>query len=154
MLINFEKNMQLALLEAQKALLLGEVPIGAIITDETGAVLGTGYNQVETSNTQTAHAEILALIQAAKKKGDWRLQNCTLYSTLEPCAMCMSAIVLSRVRCVVFAASSPVFGYRVDKQIGFTLYNCPIEIHEGILASDAKALLQIFFESCRRSNGD
>jgi tRNA(adenine34) deaminase len=154
MLINFEKNMQLALLQAQKALALGEVPIGAIITDETGAVIGAGYNQIEINQTQTAHAEILALMQAAKKKGDWRLQNCTLYSTLEPCAMCMSAIVLSRVSCVVFAAASPIFGYRVDKQIGFTLYNCPIKIHEGILASDAKALLQIFFEGCRRSNGD
>ncbi len=154
MLINFEKNMQLALLQAQKALAIGEVPIGAIIVDETGEIIGAGYNQVEANQTQTAHAEMLALIQAASKKGDWRLQNCTLYSTLEPCAMCMSAIVMSRIRCIVFAAASPVFGYRVDKQIGFTLYNCPIEIHEGILASDAKALLQIFFESCRRSNGD
>lgn len=146
--------MQLALLQAQKALAIGEVPIGAIIVDETGEIIGAGYNQVEANQTQTAHAEMLALIQAASKKGDWRLQNCTLYSTLEPCAMCMSAIVMSRIRCIVFAAASPVFGYRVDKQIGFTLYNCPIEIHEGILASDAKALLQIFFESCRRSNGD
>lgn len=154
MLINFEKNMQLALLQAQKALALGEVPIGAIVVDEHGQVIGTGYNLVETNQTQTAHAEILALIQAAKEIGDWRLQNCVLYSTLEPCAMCMSAIVMSRVRCLVFAAASPIFGYRVDKQIGFTLYNCPIEIHEGILAADAKALLRIFFESCRRSNGD
>ncbi len=146
--------MQLALLQAQKALALGEVPIGVVIVDQDGQVIGEGYNLVETNHTQTAHAEMLALIQATQRIGDWRLQNCTLYSTLEPCAMCMSAIVLSRVGRVVFAAASPIFGYRVDKQIGFTLYNCPIEIHEGILVSDAKALLRIFFESCRRSNGD
>ena len=146
--------MQLALQQAQVALKLGEVPIGAVIVNEIGEVIGVGCNLVETNQTQTAHAEMLALIQAAKNNSDWRLQNCTLYSTLEPCAMCMSAIVMSRVGRVVFAASSPIFGYRVDKQIGFTLYNCPIEIHEGILAGDAKALLRIFFESCRRSNGD
>jgi tRNA(adenine34) deaminase len=153
-MIEFEKYMQLAMLEAKKAQSIGEVPIGALIVSEDGQVLAASFNQVETNQTQVAHAEILALMAAGQKTGDWRLPNATLYSTLEPCAMCMSAIILSRIKRVVFAASSPIFGYRVDKQIGFTLYNCPIEIHEGILAGDARALLKDFFESCRRSNGD
>lgn len=152
--MNFEYYMQLALLQAKKALRLGEVPIGAIVVDQTGKVIGEGHNLVQTNQTQTAHAEMIALRMAARTIGDWRLQNCTLYSTLEPCAMCMSAIVISRIECLVFAANSPVFGYKVDKQIGFALYNCPIKIHEGILASSASTLLSTFFEDCRRSNCD
>jgi tRNA(adenine34) deaminase len=151
---NFEFYMKLALLQAQQGSKRGEIPIGAIVVDQDGVIIGEGHNLVETKQTQTAHAEMQALTQAAQKKGDWRLQNCTLYSSLEPCAMCMSAAILSRIRCVVFAATSPIFGYRVDKGIGFTLYNCPIEIHEGILASEASALLRTFFEGCRRSNCD
>ena len=151
---NFESYMQMALLQAQQGLRLNEIPIGAIVVDKDGLVIGEGHNLVETNRTQTAHAEMLALAQAAQKTGDWRLQNCTLYSSLEPCAMCMSAAIISRVERVVFAAKSPIFGYRVDKSIGFTLYNCPIEIHEGVLASDASALLRTFFEGRRRSNCD
>ena len=150
----FEYYMNLALDQAKKGLMLGEIPIGAVVVDQNGQIIGAGHNLVETNQTQTAHAEMLALIAATQKVGDWRLQNCTLYSSLEPCAMCMSAIILSRVKCLVFGANSPIFGYRVDKGIGFTLYNCPIEIHEGILASDASALLRTFFESCRRSKCD
>lgn len=152
--MNFEQYMQLAIIQAQKALLVGEVPIGAIVVAANGEVIGEGYNLVETNQTQTAHAEMMAIRHATQKIGNWRLQGCTLYSSLEPCAMCMSAVVISRVARVVFGATSPLFGYRVDKQIGFTLYNCPIEIHEGILASDASALLRTFFDGCRRSNGD
>lgn len=152
--MEFEKYMQLALIQAQKGLNCGEIPIGAIIVDPAGNIIGQAHNLVETNQTQTAHAEMLALTQAAKEIGDWRLQNCTIYSSLEPCAMCMSAIILSRVSRVVFGANSPIFGYRVDKGIGFTLYNCPIQIHEGILAADASALLRTFFESRRRSNCD
>lgn len=151
---DFESYMRLALLQAQQALQVGEIPIGAIVVNKQGIVIGEGHNLVESRQTQTAHAELLALTQAAQTIGDWRLQGCTLYSSLEPCAMCMSAIIMSRIEYVVFAATSPVFGYRVDKGIGFTLYNCPIKIHEGVLASEASSLLRTFFEGCRRSNCD
>lgn len=151
---NFESYMRLALLQAYKGLQVGEVPIGAIIVNKAGIVIGEGHNLVETRHTQTAHAEMLALTQAAQTVGDWRLQGCTLYSSLEPCAMCMSAAIMSRIEQVVFAAASPVFGYRVDKGIAFTLYNCPIKIHEGVLEQEASGLLRTFFEGCRRSNCD
>ena len=146
--------MQLALDQAQKAFDIGEVPIGAVVVDGAGTVIGIGHNLVEVNHTQTAHAEMLAMAQATKKIKDWRLQGCTLYVVLEPCAMCMSAILLSRVSKIVFAASSPLFGYRVDKQISFALYNCPIEIDEGILEEKASALLRSFFENRRRSSSE
>lgn len=151
-MLTFEQYMQLALQQACKAMQLGEVPIGAVVVDEHGLVVGVGHNLVETNQTQTAHAEMLALIDASKKIGNWRLQNCTLYSSLEPCSMCMSTAVLSRISRLVFAAKSPIFGYKVDKSIGFTLYNCPIEIREGVLAAEASVLLRTVFEGRRRSN--
>lgn len=152
--MGFEDYMQLALHQAKKAAALNEVPVGAIVTNSVGQVIGSGHNLVEEKFTQTAHAELIALTQAGLAIGDWRLAGCSIYVTLEPCAMCMSAIILSRISRVVFAAPSRVFGYRVDKQISFTIYNFPIEIHEGVLASEAEALLCDFFARCRRSAGE
>jgi len=151
--MNFEYYMDLALHQAELARQIGEVPIGAVVVSKDGVVLAAAHNLVELNCTQTAHAELLALSTAGAAVGDWRLSEATLYVTLEPCAMCMAAIMLSRIKCLVYGASSPVFGYKVDKQISFAIYNFPIDVHEGVLATKAETLLRDFFEHCRRSNG-
>jgi tRNA(adenine34) deaminase len=149
-----EKYMRMALDQANLASLCQEVPIGAVVVSAEGQVLGQSYNQVEQRHSQAAHAELLALQQAGNNLGDWRLSGCTIYVTLEPCAMCMSAILLSRVSKVVFASGSPLYGYRVDKRINFALYNCPIVVQEGILEQEATALLRAFFKTCREKDVD
>ena len=105
-----------ALKQAGRAFKKGEVPVGAIVVDSRGVVIGRGYNLVERRHSQLAHAELIALQKAAKKLGDWRLLGCWIYVTLEPCVMCMAAIRLSRCEGVVYGADSPQFGYQlVDK---------------------------------------
>lgn len=146
-----EEYMRIALEQANLAVVCQEVPIGAVIVSPSGEILAQAYNQVEKMHSQVGHAEMLALQQAGQILGDWRLNGCTIYVTLEPCAMCMSAILLSRVSKLVFAAGSPLYGYRVDKQINFALYNCPIVVQEGVLEQEATAVLRAFFKSCRRS---
>jgi len=96
-----KKYMCQALTLARKALASDEVPIGALVVDEQGVIVGRGFNQVMKRCTQRAHAEVTALAQAGKKRGDWRLNGCVLYVTLEPCAMCMAFAYLSRVQAVV-----------------------------------------------------
>ncbi len=152
--MNFEYYMQLALAQAQQGGRLGEVPIGAIVVTPQGQVIGSAFNQVERQCTQLAHAEMQAMQQAGQVLKDWRLTDCVLFSTLEPFAMCMSAMILSRLSRLVFAASSPLFGYRIDKQINFTLYSSPIEVYEGVLAAEASALLRAFFENRRRNGSE
>ncbi len=89
--------------------------VGAVIVDSSGKIIARAHNQVESKDTQTAHAELRALAKAGKKMGDWRLLDCWLYVTLEPCAMCMQAIKLHRLAGVVYGADSPLFGYQLDK---------------------------------------
>ncbi len=144
-----EYYMQLALKQAKKAFTIDEVPIGALVIDEVGKVLGRGYNQVEKKHQQIAHAEVIAISQACKKIGDWRLNNCTLYVTLEPCSMCMGLIRLSRLKRVVFGARSKLFGYQLDKEVQFPLYKKGIEVKEGILADNAVEILKKFFKRKR-----
>ena len=95
--INNEVYMRQSLELALKAYNEDEVPIGAVVLDKDGSVIGRGYNRTESCKTQTAHAELLALAEAGKVQNDWRLDGCTLFVTLEPCSMCMAAIKLSRV---------------------------------------------------------
>ena len=92
-----EKYMRAALQQAKKALALGEVPIGCVIVHE-GKIIGRGYNRRNTDKNTLAHAEITAINKASKKIGDWRLEECTLYVTLEPCPMCAGAVMLSRIK--------------------------------------------------------
>ena len=99
-----EEYMEKALALAEKAYELGEVPVGAIIVDENGEIVAEGYNLRETTHSPTAHAEIIAIEQAAKKLGRWRLSDCTLYVTLEPCPMCAGAAINSRLKRVVYGA--------------------------------------------------
>src|SRR5579872_3858575 len=142
--------MKKALQQAQKAFNKNEVPIGAIIVDKNNKIIGQGYNQVEKKNCQSEHAEIIAIKKACKKTGDWRLEGYTLYVTLEPCSMCMSLILLSRISKCIYATKSNIFGFSIDKYIDFTLYKCPILIKEGICQLQAQSLLKTFFENKRK----
>lgn len=147
--------MQEALREAQKAYALDEVPIGCVIVDAHGTIIGRGYNQVESRKTQTAHAECAAINEATAQRGDWRLDDCTVYVTLEPCAMCMNLLLLSRVVRVVYAASSPVFGYSLDKDSILQLYRRDaIDICKGLLQEEASKLLKQFFQKKREEKSD
>lgn len=148
--------MKKALSQAQKAFTRDEVPVGAVVVDAEGKILARAFNQVETKKTQAAHAEFHALIKAGKKQGDWRLNGCWLYVTLEPCAMCMNFVILSRLAGVVYGASSPIFGYHiVDNQIGSWLYkkDAPVIIG-GIKSEESIILLKQFFKNKRKLKGE
>jgi tRNA(adenine34) deaminase len=143
--------MKYALRQAQLAYVHEEVPVGALVVDQRGVILGRGYNQTEKRSSQVFHAEICAIIKAGKKLGDWRLNGCWVYVTLEPCAMCMHLIQLSRCAGVVFGAASPLFGYQViDKGGGFSVYKEDvINIVAGVCQQEAAALLKSFFQGRR-----
>ena len=147
-----EDAMRLALAEARRALDEGEVPIGCVIVHE-GAVIGRGHNQVERLNDATAHAEILAIGAASAALGTWRLSECTLYATLEPCAMCAGAIVLARVGRVVYGAHDPKAGAcgSVLNVLDEPKLNHTAALSSGVLAGEAGALLVEFFEIKRRA---
>jgi len=143
--------MRLALelaLEGERA---GEVPVGAVVVDETGAVIGRGRNSPVGRNDPTAHAEILALREAAAAAGNYRLESATLYVTLEPCAMCAGAAVAARLRRLVFGARDLRFGgVRSKFRIADSeLLNHRVEVVEGVLAVECVELLQRFFRSRR-----
>jgi tRNA(adenine34) deaminase len=146
-----EDYMRLALelaLEGERA---GEVPVGAVVVDETGAVIGRGRNSPVGRNDPTAHAEILALREAAAAAGNYRLESATLYVTLEPCAMCAGAAVAARLRRLVFGARDLRFGgVRSKFRIADSeLLNHRVEVVEGVLAVECVELLQRFFRSRR-----
>lgn len=143
--------MQRALRQAQRAFDRDEVPIGAVVVDQKGTVIAQAYNLVETKNTQAAHAEVQALIKAAKKVGDWRLTGCWLYVTLEPCTMCMGLIQLSRLAGVVYGPASPLFGFQLDNAQGLPLYKKDaVQIIQGVCASESVGLLKQFFKKQRK----
>ena len=144
--------MRLALDEARAALPSGDVPIGAVVLDAAGAVVGRGRNEREADADPTAHAEIVALRQAASARGEWRLEGCTLVVTLEPCTMCAGAAVLSRVDRVVFGAyddKAGAVGSLWDVVRDRRLNHRP-EVVTGVLADECTYLLQEFFASHRQ----
>src|SRR5688500_18729122 len=145
-----EYFMRLALREAERALEHGDVPIGSVIVHD-GEVIGAGANERELRGDPTAHAEVLALREAAAKLGSWRLPDCVLYVTLEPCAMCAGAIVLARVPRVVYGAPDPKAGMAgsVLDVLGEPRLNHRPEVAPGLLASDSAELLRSFFASRR-----
>jgi tRNA(adenine34) deaminase len=140
-----------ALREARKAYTAGEVPVGAVVVHE-GRIIARAWNQVETLSDATAHAEMLALTAAQQSLGDWRLQNCTLYVTKEPCPMCAGAIVHCRPERVVFGCPDPKGG-AAGGWINLLDANPPLnhrcDITAGVLAEDSLHLLQQFFREAR-----
>jgi len=145
--------MQQALLEAHKAYEIDEVPIGAVIVNAEGVIVARAHNSVERDYTQRAHAESLAVELAGKTLGDWRLNGCWLYVTLEPCSMCMGLITLSRLAGVVYGAPSPLFGFRLDKQDDLWVYKRDaISIVEGVKLEESANLLKQFFHDKRKKN--
>lgn len=143
--------MAVALSYAKKAKESNNVPIGAIIINQSGSIIGSGWNQVETEKNQLAHAEICAIREATKTISDWRLQDCTLYVTLEPCMMCFGLIHLSRIKRCVFAAPSPLFG--AQKLFYNTQYaNHICEVISGVLQNESVYLLKEFFKTKRQDS--
>lgn len=144
--------MRAALAEAQAAVATGDVPIGAVVVDESGVVIGTGRNVREQDADPTGHAEVVALRAAARARGEWRLSGCTLVVTLEPCTMCAGAVVLSRVDRLVFGAyddKAGAAGSLWDVVRDRRLNHRP-EVIAGVLADESAALLDAFFTSHRR----
>ena len=143
--------MRSALDEAVLAPAAGDVPIGAVVVDEDGLVLGRGHNVREAEADPVGHAELLALREAGRALGSWRLSGCTLVVTLEPCAMCAGATVLARVDRIIYAAADPkagAVGSLWDLPRDPRLNHRP-EVVPGILAHEASALLENFFASRR-----
>lgn len=145
-----EKYMSLALKQAEKAYALGEVPIGAVVVDEHGEVLGRGYNRMEKMGCQTGHAEVIAIQKACKKIGDWRLNGCWMYVTLEPCVMCLGLIQLSRMKGIVFGTRSPLFGFGYGKEKSLPLIKSDLVILEDIKKEACADILQKFFRNIRQ----
>ena len=144
--------MQQAIELARQAAQSGEVPVGAIVVDNaTNEVLSKAYNLRQTNKIATAHAEIIAIEDACKKKKSWRLSGCTLYVTLEPCPMCAGAIVNSRIERVVYGAKDELAGC-CGSVINFNSYpfNHSFEITQGVCESECRELLQIFFKEKRK----
>ena len=142
--------MQSALAEAGKAAEAGEVPIGAIVLHE-GAIIGRGQNRVLRENDPTAHAEIVAVREAAAALGNYRLNGCTLFVTLEPCAMCAGAMIHARLDRLVYAALDPKAGAAgsVLSVLNHPRLNHQMQVEQGILADESGELLRGFFRERR-----
>ena len=142
--------MKKALHQAERAAAMGEVPIGCVILYE-GRIIGRGFNLRKTKHTTLAHAEITAIRQACKFIGDWRLEGCTMYVTLEPCQMCAGAIVQSRLDRVVIGTDNPKAGCAgsILNLLQMKEFNHQVEITRGVLKDDCSEILQTFFRQMR-----
>ncbi len=143
--------MRLALVEAHAAFEAGEVPVGAVVVSPLGGVLARAGNRREREGDPTAHAEILALRQAGLALGQWRLEGCTLYVTVEPCAMCAAACVMARLECVVWGAPDPKAGFAgtVANLLADPRLNHRVAWRGGLAADEATALMAGFFAKAR-----
>jgi len=144
--------MKQALVQAQKAFEAEEIPIGAIVV-HNGKIIGRGYNQREQLNDPTAHAEIIAITAAANTIGDWRLNNCSLYVTKEPCPMCAGAIINSRLEMVIFGTYDEETGCcgSLYQLCGDPRFKTKVAVKGGILEKESLSLIQDFF-NVRRDN--
>jgi tRNA(adenine34) deaminase len=154
-ILNYDKYMLMAIKQAKKAFSIGEVPIGAIVVHKNGEVIGRGYNKMEKMNCQIGHAEVTAIQKACKKIGDWRLSNCSMYVTLEPCLMCFGLIKLSRIKKVVYGTKSPMFGFSKinNKNLPLVKKDLPIfkpHVISGIKKDECSGLLKTFFKNVRK----
>jgi len=144
-----EKFMSLAIKEAKKAEGKNEVPIGAIIVKE-GKVISRGYNLRESKQNSLKHAEIIAIDKACKKLGNFRLEDCDLYVTVEPCLMCAGAIVQSRIRRVYFGARDEKYGAVTSVAAAFNIKaNHKVEFEEGVCKEECEKIVKDFFKSLR-----
>lgn len=148
-----EKYMREALKQAKKAYALGEVPIGCVIVHE-GVIIGRGYNRRNTDKNTLAHAEITAINKASKKIGDWRLEECTLYVTLEPCQMCAGAIVQARIPEVVMGCMNPKAGCAgsVLNILEMPEFNHQVAVNRGVMEQECSDMLKLFFTELRQRN--
>ena len=148
-----EKYMKEALKQAKKAYALGEVPIGCVIVHE-GKIIGRGYNRRNTDKNTLSHAEITAIRKASKVIGDWRLEECTLYVTLEPCQMCAGAIVQARIPEVVMGCMNPKAGCAgsVLNILEMPQFNHQVTVNRGILEEECSEMLKTFFVELRERN--
>ena len=146
--------MRLALAAAREAEEDGETPVGCVIIDGNGAVIGCGRNRREREKRATAHAELEAINNACEVLGDWRLDGCSLYVTLEPCPMCAGAIIMSRIDKVVFGARDELTGSCGSiTNLFMESYGSKAQITGGILANECSALLTGFFKAVRDDEG-
>lgn len=145
-----EKYMKEAIRQAKKAAALDEVPIGCVIVNE-GQIIARGYNRRNTDKNTLSHAELLAIRKASKKLGDWRLEGCTLYVTLEPCQMCAGAIIQARVDRVVIGSMNPKAGCAgsVLNILEMDGFNHKAEVERGILQEECSRMLSEFFRELR-----
>lgn len=145
-----EKYMKEALKLAKKAEALGEVPIGCVI-EYQGKIIGRGYNRRTTDKNTLAHAELTAIKKASKKMGDWRLEECTMYVTLEPCQMCAGAIVQARIPTVVIGCMNPKAGCAgsILNILQVPQFNHQVEIIKGVMEEECSEILTNFFKSLR-----
>jgi len=145
------KWMREALVEARQAASLGEVPVGAVVV-RADEIVGRGHNRREIDGDPVAHAEIVAIRQAAEAVGNWRLTGCSLYVTLEPCAMCAGALVNSRVERLVFGTGDPKAGYcgSLGNLVEDPRLNHRLEVTEGVLSEECSEVIQRFFSKLRR----
>ena len=150
-----EKYMKQALKLAEKAYENGDVPIGCVIVYD-GKVIGRGYNRRNKDKTTLAHAEILAIKKASKVIGDWRLEDCTMYVTLEPCQMCAGAILQARIPRVVIGCMNPKAGCAgsVINLLEMDGFNHKVNVTRGVCESSASTLLKKFFRELRESKND
>lgn len=153
MLIVDEKFMKQAIKEAQKAFLKDEVPIGAVLVKD-GKIIARGHNNRESKFDPTGHAEIIAIRKAAKKIKSWRLEDTTLYVTIEPCSMCAGALIWSRVNRVVYGAKEPKGGalessYNLYAQKNLNHYP---DVTSGVLEAECASLMTTFFKKKREQN--
>lgn len=146
--------MEKAVEQALRAFQNDEVPIGAILVDARGVIVARGYNNVEHKKTQMAHAELVVLQKAAKKQKSWRLEQFTLYVTVQPCMMCLGALYVSRISKVVYGAVSYKFGFSFNAELACGIYkNFPMKL-EYVESVEAKELLRLFFQKKRRMKNE
>ena len=150
-----KKYIEEALKEAKKAAAMGEIPIGAVIVKD-GEIIGRGHNETETGCDPTAHAEIVAIRQAAKRLGGWKLPGCSMYVTIEPCSMCAGAIVWSRIEKLYIGSMDPkagacgsVFNIPQEKKL-----NHFVEIETGVMQAECSGIIRDFFKQLRKNKAE
>lgn len=147
-----EKYMREAIRQAKKAYAIGEVPIGCVIVYED-KIIGRGYNRRTIDKNPLAHAELIAIKKASKKMGDWRLEGCTMYVTLEPCQMCSGAIVQARMKKVVVGCMNPKAGCAgsILNLLQVEKFNHQVELETGVLEEECSEMMKNFFRELRKT---